>query len=318
MFVKGYLDYTTVVTFGDSLSDTGNGYRISYHTWPPVPPFNSNGSYSDGLTWNQILTQQLLQNAVLQDFAYGCATTDSQLVQGTMGYNTNLNGNYSIRNSTKPPGVRQQIGDYINSTITKTIDFNRTLYVIWIGINNYYYDPSLTPLQTVQSIIECVNMLIFFGARNLVVINQLPFDRFPAYRIETTNTTKILYITHNQILAQKINETYLSLHTKLNIRLFDVYKFISKIMDNYTAYGFENLDNCWDTESSSTVIIKCTNISRRMFADEFHLTTALQTLIAREFYSALGGSNSTSAGINLIPINQSLLFIIITTVLVIK
>ncbi len=297
--IQDYLNYTTVVTFGDSLSDTGNGYRISYHTWPPVPPFNSNGAYSNGLIWNQIFTQNYLYQATLQDFSYGCATTDSLLVQGTMGYNTNLNGNYSIRNSTKPPGVRQQISDYINSTMNKTIDFDRTLYVIWIGINNYYYDPSLTPLQTVESIIECSNQLIFFGTRNLVIINEPPFDRFPAYRNETTNTTKILYQMHNQILAEKLNETYFSLHTRLNIHLLDIYTFISTILDNYTAYGFENLDNCWDTESSSTVIIKCQNITQRLFADELHPTSALHTLIAKEFYLSLeggGGSNSTSTG----------------------
>ncbi len=290
------------MTFGDSLSDTGNGYRISYHTWPPVPPFSSNGAYSDGLIWNQVLTQKYLYQAALQDFAYGCATTDSLLVQGTMGYNTNIIGNYSIRNSTKPPGVRQQITDYINSTMNKTIDFDRTLYVIWIGINNYYYDPSLTPLQTVESIIECINQLIFFGTRNLVIINQPPFDRFPAYRSDTTNTSKILFQMHNQILAEKLNETYFSLHTRLNIHLLDIYTFISKIMDNYTAYGFENLDNCWDTESSSTVIIKCQNISRRLFADELHPTSALHTLIAKQFYSELGGERANSTSTRLIPI----------------
>ncbi len=288
------------MTFGDSLSDTGNGYRISNHTWPPVPPFSSSGAYTDGLVWSQVLIQKYLSQSTLQDFAYGCATTDSLLVQGTMGYNTNIiSGNYSIRNNTKPPGVRQQIGDYINSTMNKTIDFDRTLYVIWIGINNYYYDPSLTPLQTVESIIECSNQLIFFGTRNLVIINEPPFDRFPAYRNETTNTTKILYQMHNQILAEKLNETYFSLHTRLNIHLLDIYTFISTILDNYTAYGFENLDNCWDTESSSTVIIKCQNITRRLFADEFHPTSALHTLIAKEFYLSLeggGGSNSTSIG----------------------
>jgi phospholipase/lecithinase/hemolysin len=306
------------VTFGDSLSDTGNGYRISYHTWPPVPPFNSNGGYSDGPLWDQILTQKFLYQAALQDFSYGCATTDSLLVQGTMGYNTNLNGNYSIRNSTKPPGVLQQIDDYINSTINTTIDFDQTLYVIWIGINNYYYDPTLTPLQTVESIIECINQLIFFGSTNLVVINQPPFDRFPAYRTEITNTTKVLYLMHNEILAEKINETYFSLYTRLNIRLFDIYTFISNIMDNYINYGFENLDNCWDTESSSTVIINCKNITRRMFADEFHPTSALHMLIAKQFYLALGGSNSTSTGTSFISITQNLVFILISTILFLK
>ena len=291
------------MTFGDSLSDTGNGYRISNHTWPPVPPFSSSGAYTDGLVWSQILIQKYLSQSTLQDFAYGCATTDSLLVQGTMGYNTNIiSGNYSIRNSTKPPGVRQQINDYINLTLHQTIDFDRTLYVIWIGINNYYYDPSLTPLENVESIIGCINQLLFFGVRNLVIINQPPFDRFPAYKSDTTNASKILFQTHNQILADKLNETYFSLHTRLNIRLLDIYTFISKIMDNYTAYGFENLDSCWDMESNTTVIINCQNISRRLFADDFHPTSALHTFIAKEFYLKLGDSNSTSAGICLIPV----------------
>jgi phospholipase/lecithinase/hemolysin len=147
------LDYTTVVTFGDSLSDTGNAYRISNHTWPPVPPFNSNGGYADDLLWNQIFTQQLLNHSTLQDFSYGSATTDSQLVQGTMNSNPNLVENYSIRNNTKPPGVRQQISEYINARMNENIDFDLTLYVIWVGINNYHFNKSSTPLQTVQSIV---------------------------------------------------------------------------------------------------------------------------------------------------------------------
>jgi phospholipase/lecithinase/hemolysin len=310
--VESYLNYTTVVTFGDSLSDTGNGYRLSNHTWPPVPPFNSNGSYTDGLTWNQIFTQQLLSNAVLQDFAVGCATTDSQLVQGNMGNDPNIIANYAIRNNTKPPGVRQQITEYITATINKSINLDRTLYVIWIGINNYFYNETLTPLQTVQSIIDCLNVLILFGARNLVLFNEPPFDRFPAYRNQTTtNMTKYLYITHNEILAEQLNETYFSLYTRLNIQLFDMYTFTSMIMNNYTAYGFENLDNCWDTESSSTVIVQCTNTTKRMFADEFHLTSAMHMLVAKELYSSLGGTGSTSTGTNLISKNLNLFFIVL-------
>jgi phospholipase/lecithinase/hemolysin len=302
-----HMYYTTVVTFGDSSSDTGNAYRISNHTWPPVPPFNSNGGYADSLLWSQIFTQQLLTNAVLQDFSYGDATTDSQLVQGTMSYNPNLVANYSIRNNTKPPGVRQQIDQYINSTINTTINFDLTLYVIWVGINNYYFNQTVTPLQTVQSIINCSNALILFGARNLVVINEPPYDRYPQFRNKsTTNTTKYLYIQHNGILTAKINETYYALNTRLNIQLFDSYTLISKILDNYTTYGFENLDNCWDTISNSTVVIKCTNITKRIFTDEYHLTSAMQLLIAKEFYSAFRTSNSSSTRTTLISIKLAL------------
>ncbi|CAF3430745.1 unnamed protein product [Rotaria socialis] len=142
------------------MSDTRNAYRISNHTRPPVPPFNSNSSFADELLWNQILTEQLLINATLQDYAYDSATTDSELAHGTMGRSPNLIANYSIRNSAKPPSVRQQIFEYINAMNTKTIDFDQTLYVIRVGINNYNLNKSLTPLQTVKSIIKCLNFLV--------------------------------------------------------------------------------------------------------------------------------------------------------------
>jgi phospholipase/lecithinase/hemolysin len=307
------------VTFGDSSSDTGNDYRISNHTWPPIPPFNSNGGFADALLWNQIFTQQFLNNAILQDFSYGGATTDSQLVQGTLNFNPNLVANYSIRNNTKPPGVQQQINQYINSTINKTIDFDLTLYVIWVGIDNYYFNQTITPLQTVQSIINCLNTLIFFGARNLVIINAPPYDRFPLFRNKsTTNTTRDLYIQHNGILTANISNIYSSSNTRLNIDLFDSYTSISKIMNNYTAYGFENLDNCWDTMSNSTVLRNCANITKRMFIDESHFTSAMQMLIAKELYFTLGGSISTSAGTNLISMDLNLFFVVTCIILPLK
>ncbi|UJR11006.1 hypothetical protein I4U23_015190 [Adineta vaga] len=315
---SGNLNYTTVVTFGDSLTDTGNGYRLSFYTWPPVPPFNINGSYSDGLMWNQILTQEYLNGATLHDFAYGCATTDSDLVQATMGYNPNIKENYSFRSNAKPPGVRQQIDTYINLSINQNIDFDRTLYVVWIGINNYFYAPNITPLETVESMMESINILVFFGVRNLLIFNQPPFDRFPPYQSETTNETKLLYLQHNEILANKLNHTYFTLHSRLNIRLFDCYTFMSKIINDYKLYGFENLDKCWDTESSSTVLIQCNDIKKRIFADEFHLTTAMQTLIAKQVYLVLGGSNVSSLGLKLISKTKYVIFIIIFAIFIFK
>jgi phospholipase/lecithinase/hemolysin len=133
-----------------------------------------------------------------------------------MSYNSNLVANYSIRNNTKPPGVQQQIDQYINSTINTTIDFDLTLYVIWVGINSYYFTQTWTLLQTVQSIINCLNVLILVGAKNSVVINEPSYDRFPQFRNKsTTNTTKDLYIHYNEILTGKINETYFVSNTRV-------------------------------------------------------------------------------------------------------
>ncbi len=310
------LQYTRVVTFGDSTTDSGTAYRLSNHTWPPVPPFNSNGGFADDLLWNQIFTQRLLSNATLQDYACGSATTDNLLAQGSMSRNPNLIANYTVRNNTKSPGVRQQIAQYINSTNNKTIDFDRTLYVIWSGTNNYFFNKTLTTLDTVQSIIDCLNLLIEFGGRNLAIINEPPFDRFPAFRNKNeTNATKQLYIDHNLSLTRKFNENYSPSMTNLNIRLFDSYSFISNIMENYTNYGFENLDSCWDTITNSTVQVLCQNITKRMFCDEYHFTSYMQNFIAQEFYRVMAiGMNSPttpSSVTGIVSINLTLFILIL-------
>ena len=116
------IDYATLVTFGDSACDTGNAYRLSNGSWPPVPPFNSDGGWADDLLWNQILVEQFLRNASLENFACAGATTDNRLIQGLFN-----------RNQTRAPGLRQQIERYIETKINRSIDFDRTLFVIWIG-----------------------------------------------------------------------------------------------------------------------------------------------------------------------------------------
>ena len=309
------LDYTTVVTFGDDNSDTGNAYRLSNRTWPPVPPFNPDGSFADARLWNQILTDYYLANASLENFAYESATTDSQQVQGTMGRNPNLLANYTVRNSTRAPGVRQQIIQYISSKANLELDLDRILYVVTVGFNNYQFNRSLTPSDTVQSIVDCLNRLIFFGARNLLVMNQFPYDRFPRFRNRTTtNVTKALYAKHNELLAEKMNENYLSSNTRLRIRLFDSHALVSNILNNYMAYGFDNLDPCWNTETGTSVIVQCDNVSRRVFTDEYHLSSSMHALLAREVYAVLGEFNATATALRTMSPNVYLVVLLILSI----
>lgn len=221
-----------------------------------------------------------------------------------MSRNPNLIANYAIRNQTKSPGVRQQIEQYKNSTSNTTIDFNRTLYIIWSGTNNYYFNKTLTTSDTVQSIFDCLDLLITFGGQNFVIINEPPFDRFPGFRNKSeTNATKYLYLDHNKILSEKFSQNYSSSTTKLNVRLFDSYTFISNIMDNYENYGFENLNSCWDSINNSTIQTLCSNATQRMFCDEYHLTSHMQSLVAEELNRFLliqstNISSSTSTSIS--------------------
>ncbi|CAF4403158.1 unnamed protein product [Rotaria magnacalcarata] len=181
--------YTRVVTFGDSTTDSGIAYRISNRTSSHVPPFNNRGGFVDDLVRNEVLTQKLLLNATLQNFACGSATADNAIAQGIMSRNANLVANYEIRSRTKLPGVRQQIDLCINEMMNKFIDFDRTLYMIWSGTNNYCFNKSLTDLDTVTSIIDYVRYLAVFDARNIAIINEPPVDLFPAFRNKAETAT---------------------------------------------------------------------------------------------------------------------------------
>ena len=284
----GELQYKHVVTFGDSTTDSGNAYRLSAQTWPIVPPFNRRGGFADDLLWNEYFTFHLSNSATLDDYACGSATTDNRLAQGIMARNPNLIANYSIRSQIRSPGVRQQIFQYISSMISQSVDFEHTLYLIWVGTNNYFFNSSLTPLDTVTSILDDLNLLITYGGRHFVIINEPPFDRFPAFRYQINRPSiQQLYIDHNRILNERFHEKYSNNFTRLNVHLFDSYSFISKIMDQYKNYGFENLNSCWDTQTSSTVLIQCDHIDQRMFSDEYHFTSKMQTMIALELYQFL-------------------------------
>ncbi len=43
------LQYKRVVTFGDSTIDSGTAYQLLNHTYPPVPPGNSNSDFAEDL-----------------------------------------------------------------------------------------------------------------------------------------------------------------------------------------------------------------------------------------------------------------------------
>ncbi|CAF4799717.1 unnamed protein product [Rotaria sp. Silwood2] len=71
---------------------------------------------------------------------------------------------------------------YKNTTHSRKINYHRTLYVIWIGQNDYYFNLALAfaPSIVVQSIINGINDLIKIGAKHILIINLLPFEAYSA------------------------------------------------------------------------------------------------------------------------------------------
>ena len=266
----------TVVSFGDSNTDTGNVYKMTNYSWPSVPPYFQ-GRLTNGITWIERLNV-----SKLIDYAYEGASTDDNVVQG-----------YGAMDIQKVPGVRQQIIIYSNETHNKTIDFDQTFYFIWSGLNDYYFNETISATTIATSLINAVKDLISIGAINIVVLNQPPLQSYPF--ISSMNQS--LNFTAFTIQLNANLSSGMSLvqgaNPKISLKMFDLYSLISKVTANRATYGINNtITPCMDLTRNGSVLHPCTSPASYVFFDEYHFTSRIHELIAYEIRQFLSTSSA--------------------------
>jgi phospholipase/lecithinase/hemolysin len=164
--------YASIVVFGDSFSDNGNGsYKLTNGTWPSNPAYYD-GRFSDGPVWCEDVASNL--SIPLYDYAYGGATTSNELVQG-----------YTGPDSTVPvPGVAEQVSTFLSNNSDDT-DFNMadSLFVVFGGFNDIFFNPNLTAAQIAAALNGSITTLKNAGARHFLTMNYydaslIPYDSF--------------------------------------------------------------------------------------------------------------------------------------------
>ena len=127
-------NYSSIVCFGDSFSDNGNGsYKITNRTWPADPAYYD-GRFSNGPVWIEHVAANL--SIPLHDYAFGGATTDNTLVEGYTGPNSTI----------LVPGVAQQVASFIDAGGSQTA-ISSALFVVFGGFNDIFFNPNLTAAQ---------------------------------------------------------------------------------------------------------------------------------------------------------------------------
>ncbi|CAF1552722.1 unnamed protein product, partial [Didymodactylos carnosus] len=217
--------------------------KITNRTYPPSPPY-FNGTYSNGKNWIAQLISKInseryrkQQRVQLDNYAYGGATTDNNIVHGY------TNGMRLV------PSVIEQIQMYKNQSET---DDSQQVFVIWAGANDFLENNSLSYQTIVASLINCVKLLLSYNAKRILVFNEPPAQYSPQFRL--TGSAQQQYIANfvnagNQLLSNEI--------TKLKnvnncVVIADVYLVTNDMIMNPAKYGFENnttncLDHAWDT-----------------------------------------------------------------------
>ena len=219
---------TSIVNFGDSLSDVGNDYLASNGAVPSSSDYYQ-GRFSNGLNWADYLAKDLgvaAPTASLaggNDFAFGGAQT------GT-GY-TSFSG-------AQIPNTGTQISMYLAGH-TPTAN---QLFTIWGGANDFLNGGQTNPLVPVQNIAQEITTLANAGAKDFLVPNLPLLGQIPAASQLTAaqqQSLNLLSVSFNSALQYEVGQLQNSLGVKID--LVNIQQLFQNVMANPSQYGFTNV-----------------------------------------------------------------------------
>jgi phospholipase/lecithinase/hemolysin len=194
------------------------------------------------------------------------------------------------------PGVRQQIEIYLNETDTDTIDVDQTIYTIWAGLNDFFFNDAISPSTIATSLLDATKDLITMGALNILVFNQPPLQSYPFIHMMGHGINfNAFTVQLNANLSNGVAVLQCD-NPKISLRVFDIYSLISKIVASDSTYLFENtVDTCWNV-TNGTVTQQCADPASYVFIDDYHFTSHVHELISadvRQFLSSSSHTNNT-------------------------
>lgn len=283
-----------VVVFGDSLSDNGNLYEYMKHRFPVCPPYYK-GRMTNGPVWAELLVDSYFPGAVdkhLLDYAYAGAAVASE-------------------DDDEPLfTLNSELQSYFLSHQEKAND--HTLYVVWIGANNYLGLPENAD-KTVQDVADGIKrslkQLADKGAKHVLVLNLPDLGRTPAAAdIGATTELTAFSERHNQLLFDMVSELQ-STHPGVQWLHFDVRNALDDLLTNPTANGFSNITGtCYESsidEPSSELDLQVASALKLnskksacdgyLFFDPVHPSALAHQILATRTHKLLDDSGITFA-----------------------
>jgi len=277
--------YTSVLVFGDSLSDTGNVAHLTQSQFGvriPAPAAGyTDGRFTDGKdtlppatlytgVWIEQLAATFPAKPAITasldggtNYAYGFAFTGT----GTSPLNLTTGVTVQVDN------LGQQVTDYLTAHPTIPAD---TLVVVWGGANDVINATSATDINTaVTGELTAIQRLITAGATNLLIANLPPLGAIPRFNM-TANAASAT--AGSQAFNSGLSNGLAALPAAnagvtLNLKAFDVFSLFQSVIANPSTNGLVNV-----TDKSQTDLT--VNPDQYFFWDDLHPTTAVHHLLA--------------------------------------
>lgn len=277
--------YTSVLVFGDSLSDTGNVAHLTqsqYDVRIPGPASGyTDGRFTDGKdtlpaaslytgVWIEQLAATFPAKPAITasldggtNYAYGFAFTGT----GTSPLNLVTGVTVQVDN------LGQQVTDYL--TAHPTVPAN-TLVVVWAGANDVINATSSADITTAATAeLTAIQRLITAGATDLLVANLPPLGAVPRFNT-TANAPTFTAASqaYNTALAAGLAALpAANSSVTLNLKPFDIFSLFQGVIASPSTNGLTNVTG--KSQADLTV-----NPDQYFFWDDLHPTTTVHHLIA--------------------------------------
>lgn len=258
-----------IVSFGDSLSDTGNMHNQSQWLLPGNSWFL--GRFSNGPTWVEYLAQRA--GLTLNNWAVGGAQTKDAHV-GLIH------------------GIGSQVDGFVNyTTRAKGYDPSRTLFTFLVSGNDFVNDTKTGP-KIIEDQEKALTKLVAAGARKILLVklpdvSVAPVFTMPGGRNDASTVVgKVEYYNANiRAVAERV-----AARTKgTEIMVVNSREYFDELLAKPGKFGFTNTkESCLQIDSPSSLgymkaqkpRVGCKNPATYVFWDTLHPSTRTHELMA--------------------------------------
>ena len=282
-------EYTSIVVFGDSLSDSGNDahlYQQKYGFRLPGVNFDyADGRFTDGYetipgaqnyigTWVEQLAAALPSKPKIKNsldggtnYSYGFATTGDGL--GYLFYDI-----YGVTYSVYVSNIGQQITDYL---ATKPKMNGKTLFIVWGGgIDLLYATSPVDILDAADNQAHNVQRLVDAGATDIMVANLPALGLIPRLNgsPSTADPANAASAVFNYFLDQGLDGVAKnSPGQPLHLYRLDIFTLFNQMVASPSTFSLTNV-----TGTSQGMI--GINPDTYLFWDDIHPTTKGFNIVA--------------------------------------
>ncbi len=279
--------FSSIIVFGDSVSDTGRLFRLTHGGFPPRTAYFE-GRQSNGRVWVEYLADRLNVECKLKDYA---------VVGALSGPSTSVpTGN--VWSDTFPgldgTSLRGQLARYLADTGGK-VDPD-ALYIVQGGANDLIdplaallFNPPATTDEFMQAVSEIATPTVVniatitgtlkaLGAHYIAVVNVPDFGKAPrlvGYGPVASGTVSLVVQIVNEAVGAQLDG--LDAATGSKTARIDIYGVVDAIVADPAHYGFTNVTGQFMTldpvTGKVTYAAEKHHASQWLFWDDLHPTT---------------------------------------------